>query len=292
MVNAFANAVHAVHPDNVVVAGALAPFGHLARDIQVVAPLQFMRAMLCVSRGGAATCSARAQFDVWAQNPYTNGGPERQAAARNDVSIGDLPEVRRVLTQASRARHVTARNPVEFWVTEFAWDTRPPDPHGVDVSLHSRWVAEALYAMWRSGVTLATWWRLRDDPFTTPYQSGLYTQRGTDLGRDRAKPTLAAFRFPFVARPTRQGLLVWGRLPPGSAGRVEIERRTGKTWRSVAQLGPDRYGVFRAVLPSTVAGPVRARLRGGASSLPFALVRPPARRVDPFGCGGSISCRP
>ena len=292
MVNAFAEAVHAVNPNNVVVAGALAPFGHLARDIQVVAPLRFMRAMLCVSRAGAATCSARAQFDVWAQNPYTNGGPDRQASARDDVSIGDLPEVRRVLAQANRVRHVTARDPVELWVTEFSWDTQPPDPHGVAASLHARWIAEALYAMWQSGVTLVTWWRLRDDPLTTPYQSGLYARRGTNLDLDHAKPSLAAFRFPFVARPTRHGVLVWGRLPPGSAGRVEIERRVGRTWRPVVRIAPDRYGIFRAVLPTPASGSVRARLPGVVSSLPFSLARPPAKRVHPFGCGGSISCRP
>ena len=291
MVNAFAKAVHTVNPDYVVVAGALAPFGHFARDIQVVAPLNFMRAMLCVSRGGASTCSARAQFDVWAQNPYTNGGPERQAAARDDVSIGDLPEVRRVLAQAS-PRHVTARAPVELWVTEFAWDTRPPDPHGVAASLHARWVAEALYAMWRSGVTLVTWWRLRDDPLTTPYQSGLYARRGNNLDRDRAKLSLVAFRFPFVARPTRQGVLVWGRLPPGSPGRVEIERRAGRTWRPVARslLTPTAsFAPCSRHRPPALSG---RWLPGGVSSLPFSLARPPSIRVYPFGCGGLISCRP
>jgi hypothetical protein len=30
----------------------------------------------------------------------------------------------------------------------------------------------------------------------------------------------------------------------------------------------------------------------GDASLPFSLVAPPARRVFPFGCGGSIRCTP
>ncbi len=76
MVNAFAGAVHAVASGNDVVAGTLGPFGHDSKDIQVVPPMEFMSDLLCVSMQAPhrKTCSARTRFDIWAHNPYANGG--------------------------------------------------------------------------------------------------------------------------------------------------------------------------------------------------------------------------
>src|SRR5436190_3257370 len=54
MVNAFAAGVHSVGSKNLVVAGALDPFGHKRSKKQSwnsVAPLAFMRSLLCLSRG-------------------------------------------------------------------------------------------------------------------------------------------------------------------------------------------------------------------------------------------------
>jgi hypothetical protein len=293
MVAAFANAVHGVDTRFTVVAGALAPFGHHSRDIQVVAPLRFMRELLCVSRSGARTCRTRVPFDVWAHNPYTNGGPSHHAAAADDVSIGDLPEMRRVLVAAERAGNAVSRRTIEFWVSEFAWDTKPSDPQAVPLALHSRWVAEALYRMWTAGVSLVTWWRLRDDPLSrTPYQSGLWFRGGDTLTADRPKRSLTAFRFPFVAFRSSRGVSVWGRAP-GAATRVVIERSGGARWQAIAVLSPNRDRIFRARLPVARTGALRARVEGAAdASLPFSLEPPPTMRVFPFGCGGSIRCSP
>jgi hypothetical protein len=276
MVNAFAAAVHAVHRDDLVVAGGLGPFGHRSRDIEVVAPQRFMRLML---RG-------RSHFDVWAHHPYTNGGPTHHAAARDDVSLGDLPSMNRVLRAAVRSGRVVSERRVEFWVTEFAWDTKPPDPRAVPMKLHARWIAEALYRMWSAGVSLVTWFRLRDDTLrASPYQSGLYFADG------EPKLSLRAFRFPFVAFRRTAGLAVWGRTPSSLSEPVVVEQRNGSRWSALGALTPDRYGIFSARLRSLRHGPLRARLADGAeASVPFSLVRPPDRRVFPFGCGGPIRC--
>jgi hypothetical protein len=294
MVAAFADAVHGVDPGFTVVAGALAPFGHLAKDIQVVAPLRFMRELLCVSRSGARTCRTRVPFDVWAHNPYTNGGPSHHAAAADDVSIGDLPEMRQLLLRAERTGNLVSTRRVEFWVSEFAWDTKPSDPLAVPLALHSRWVAEALYRMWTAGVSLVTWWRLRDDPLSrTPYQSGLWFRGGATLAADRPKRSLTAFRFPFVAFPSKRGVSVWGRAPSAQPIRVVVERRTSARWQAVATVVPNTDRIFRARLPISRTGVLRARVeRAADASLPFSLTAPPARRVFPFGCGGSIRCSP
>lgn len=106
-----------------------------------------MRELLCLSPSLRPTCSAETRFDVWSHHRYTSGGPTHQAVLRDDVSLGDLPEMRRVLDAAMRAGHVRSAGKPRFRVTEFSWDSSPPDPNGVPTALHTRWVAEALYRM-------------------------------------------------------------------------------------------------------------------------------------------------
>ena len=155
-------------------------------SVDRVAPLKFMRQLLCLSAGKSpkAVCRKRVRFDVWAHHPYTSGGPMHHANGKDDVSLPDLWKMKVLLDAAVRTGNLASRGPVRFWVTEFAWDTSPPDPKGVPEQLHARWVAEALYRMWSQGVSLVTWFQVRDQPFTssTPFQSGLYF-RGA--GRDR-----------------------------------------------------------------------------------------------------------
>ena len=102
MVNAFAGAVKAVHDDNVVVAGGLAPFECHGRGNQRAcgsAPLAFMRSFFCLSRTLRPTCSARARIDAWSTHPYTAGGPDaRGVPARRRLArrpAGDEARARR-----------------------------------------------------------------------------------------------------------------------------------------------------------------------------------------------------
>jgi hypothetical protein len=272
MVNRFADAVHSVHPTNIVIAGGLAPLGKPGKP----APLAFMRSFL----------SSPVKFDVWSHHPYTSGGPTHHALKRDDVSLGDLPEMRAVLRSAVRAgRVVNSTGSAGFWVTEFSWDSNPPDPRGLKASIHARWVSEALYRMWANGVSVVTWFRIRDDPLSvSPYQSGFFRSDG------RPKASLTAFRFPVVALRKRRGVFVWGRTPAGQPGRVVIEIKTGRRWRAFGRLNSDRWGIFRRTYRTPLRrGYVRAKL-GNERSLPFSLTPVADRYVNPFGCGGGIPC--
>src|SRR5262249_56041801 len=131
-------------------------------------------------------------------DPYTAGGPSHKTAKPDDISIGELPRMKSVLDAALRSGHVDSTQPVGFWVTEFAWDSNPPDPGGVPLALEGRWVADALHRMWTAGVSLVTWFSLRDQPLrTSPYQSGLYFL-GSSFAPDRPKPAPPPFPFPFL----------------------------------------------------------------------------------------------
>jgi Glycosyl hydrolases family 39 len=290
LVNSFADAVKRVRSDNVVIAGGTSPFGF--KEV-AVPPLRFMRELLCMSAGPAPkpTCQKKVRFDVWAHHPYTTGGPTHKATNPDDASLGDLPQIRRLLVAAAKAGHIVSPSPLRFWVTEFSWDSDPPDPVAVPSLLHARWVAEAMYRMWSAGVSLVTWFQLQDDPLSvSQFQSGLYFN--SSGGRfDRPKLALRAFRFPFVALSSRGGVRVWGRTPSGRPGKVVVERQQGRGWKRVVQLATNRYGIFGTLLRGRSVGPLRARLANGRDmSVPFSLTKPPDRYYWPFGCGGVLAC--
>ena len=282
LVNDLGAAVDGVHRDNIVIAGSSSPFGTASS----VAPMTFMRQLLCVGGGARphATCSKTIHFDIWGHHPYTSGGPTHHAAGVNDASLGDLPEMGRLLDAAIRAHHVISSRKILFWVTEFGWDTNPPDPKGVPIALQTRWTAEALYRMWATGVSLVAWFRVRDDPVqSTFYQSGLY-YRGSDIRRDRPKPTFYAFRFPFVAFRQGDRVFVWGRTPASDARRVVVEQLVGSRWRAIGTLRSDRYGIFSRIYSTSDDGSLRARLAGSAdASVPFSLHVPPDHFYPIFG---------
>ena len=292
MVNAVAGAVHAADPSNVVVAGALEPVGHPKRKGQKwysIAPLAFMRSLLCVSKGAHphSTCRNAVHFDVWSHHPYTTGGPFGRAKIRDDVQLGDLPRMRSVLRAGVRLHHVVSSQPVKFWVTEFGWDTRPPRPNAAPLGLAARWTAESLHQMWLSGVSLVTWYLLQDYPSPSPYQSGFYFNSDS-LADARPKPTLTAFRFPFVAYLRKSGVSIWGRVATSDERTVGVQLRRGKhgPWQTVASIQSNRYGIFKAKLPirASKEDSVRATAPGSRTSLAFSLTRPKARpRIGPWG---------
>jgi hypothetical protein len=264
LVNRFSAAVHAVDRRDDVIAGGCSPF----TTTTAVGPLHFMRQLF----------AAPVSFDVWATNPYTSGGPIHHANGNDDVSLGDLSQMAALLRREIRAHEVRSTRRVRFWVTEFAWDTDPPDPEGVPVELQTRWTAEALYRAWAAGVSLVAWFKIRDEPLRTSYyQSGLYF-------RDwKPKRTIYAFRFPLVAFGENDRVFVWSRTPAGRPQSVTIQQRAGGAWRNLGRLAADRYGIFSQVYATSHRGPVRARLDGGDASVPFSLDAPPDRFYPVFG---------
>ena len=288
MVNAAYKAIHAVKKDNVVVAGALSPFGD-PKDEFGIAPFRYMSKVLCVSRGShpRPTCKAKISFDAWSHHPYTSGGPNHSAPVSDEASLGDLPEMHRMLVVAKRAGHIRSRGPVRFWITEFSWDTKGPDPGGVPLERHARWVAEAMYRMWQNGVSLLVWFQLRDNPVVDgnwrgTFQAGLFFNTAKLYRNEKVKPFAHVLEFPFVALPSGGGVVVWGKRPRGRRGSVLLQRRVGKSWKRVAATSSNAHGIFRGRVSVPRGAVLRARA-AGQTSVPFKAVRTPDVRVNAFG---------
>jgi len=276
-----------VSTDNRVIAGGLAPYESTTGD--GIAPLTFMKEFLCMSGMRVRPrpqCLERATFDIWATQPYTWGGPTHQSSVDGDIQLGDLPEMKQALDQAIASGRIVSNRDVRFWVTEFSWDTNPPDTGAVEIGLQTRWTAHALYVMWQNGISLVTWFLIRDrPPETERWQSGLYFA-GSTFADDTPKPTMQAFRFPTVAFVESGAIRVWCRTPAGVPGNVVFEQSTGGgPWFTLDTITTDGNGIATGLLPSpSMTGDVRARLvSNGQTSVPFSLTEVPDQPVEPFG---------
>ena len=289
MTNTFYKAVHAARADNVVIAGGTSPFGGFSEQSVSSAPLRFMRDLLCMSTGAhpRPTCAKKIQFDIWSHHPYTSGDPTHKAFSADDVSLGDLPAMKRVLDAAVKAGHVVSRQHIRFWVTEFSWDSQPGDPRGVPARMHARWVSEGLYRMWQNGVSQVTWFNLRDDPFPSGFcQCGLWLRGKGGPATDKPKLSLRAFRFPFVAfNQTNGSVSFWGRTPDSKAGAVVIEQQVGTGWARLTSARSGARGIFAGTVRGrSKSAPLRAKLVSTNDvSVPFSLKQPPDLPICAFG---------
>jgi hypothetical protein len=303
ILNAFYASVKAVNQDDMVVSAGLAPLQRPGG----LGPLDFMRRLLCIGGPPAkprasGNCPA-VHLDIWATHPYTTGGPTHKAAGKYDTSIGNLPAMARTLRVADRAGRIQGATSVTpFWVTEFSWDSKPPDPGALKMPLFARWMDEGFYRMWKAGVSSVFWFGIRDQLKGSSWgdtaQSGLWL-RGKTVAADKPKTrAIKAFLFPFVALKQGRRILVWGRTPESTNATVRIEQSSGGGYHKLATLQADANGIFtRKLRSSSLKGKLRAievagPYGGGASSVPFSMHYVHDFYISPFGGNGQTPNTP
>ena len=144
-----------------------------------------------------------------------------------------------------------------IWLTEHAYQTRPPDPiSGVTQARHARLIADAALRAWRlPRVDMLVHYLVRDEPELSRWQSGLYTLAG--------QPKLAALAFPLpltVAGRSGGGVVLWGQVRPRSGPqsyRLQA-RRPGGSW---SWIGGQRRTTARGFVSARVSVPRRAQVR-------------------------------
>jgi hypothetical protein len=270
------DAIKGVSSTNTVIAAGTGPFGdYAAEQVSRIPPLRFWRKVFCL-RGKKlrkGSCSGpKARFDVLAHNPLsgiaqlaglpTTGSPwtsaRKMGGGPDDVVVPDMKKLKRLLRKA-RARGTirTPRN-APLWATELLWVTDPPDSRGLAPGVQANYLADALYLLWKQGVSAVNWAGLVDPSGgSTDLASGLYFSDWA------AKPALNAFRFPFVALSKRGKVKVWGKAPSGGA--VEIQRQEGGGWTAVKSLSTGASDIFTGNVPGA-GGALRA-VSGAETSL-------------------------
>jgi len=195
MLNAFYEGVHQVQPGAMVISGGTAPYGD-RRGGGRTRPLAFLRDLLCLKRSlKPKKCGSKAKLDALAHHPInTSGGPKRSAIHPDDASTPDVKNVVEVLRKAEKANRVGTRGRHQVWLTEFWWETNPPDKCiGVRPERQARWISQALRKFQRQGASVAINFLVRDQPYRgqcgrADYQTGVFFADG------EPKPSYKAFR--------------------------------------------------------------------------------------------------
>lgn len=147
-----------------------------------VSPLAFLRAMKAAGSKG---------FDAYAHHPYygkpnetpSTPPPTIGGAKPTAVTLGNFDALVRELTRLYGGK-------VRIWITEYGYQTRPPDAQfGVTYAQQAAYMKQAFAALKANPrVDMLLWFLLRDEVRPEGWQSGLLTASGTK------KPAFAAFQ--------------------------------------------------------------------------------------------------
>jgi hypothetical protein len=239
------------HAADTILIGETAPKGlRVAGPTRSMKLLRFVRRLYCLDdryrplRASAATtrgCPARpgAAFarehpvlfaaTGWAHHPYELSLAPNQVPPDPDfVTIANLPRLERVLDRALSSYHRGRPGGMPLFLTEFGFQTNPPNPAGVSLSQQAAFLNQSEYIAFRDRRVRALSQFLLQDDRPLPGRNGVTKgygatfQTGLQFLGGRAKPSLAAYRMPiFLPHPRvhRGGrLAVWGMLRVGPGG--------------------------------------------------------------------------
>ena len=249
------------HAGDKILLGELMPRG--GASPRKVRPLEFLREVFCLDRRyrqyrGAAKrkrhCRkvGRIPTSGLAYHPYTLGSGPHASEGRDDAAIGQLGRVRATLDALARRGKLRRRLPI--WITEFGYQTKPPDPiFGVSLRRAAAFMDESEWIAFRnSRVAAYSQFTLYDDPPRpgpgslrwSSWQAGLRFRSG------RAKPQVYnAFRTPvFVRSLGGRTVEVFGAARTLAGGSAQVEsKRPGGSYRSLGSARLNAAGYFRRI---------------------------------------------
>jgi hypothetical protein len=251
------------HGSDTYLIGELLPFARSGRTgVTKVRPIQFLREMACVDshyrpyRGKAAKkrgCTGRFRKIPGtgiAYHPYTYaGGPDVPQKNKDDASIGELSRVEAAVDKLSR-KHRLVGSRLSIWITEFGFQSNPPDPFQSPIKKIPGYMGEAEWLAFRDPRVLSySQYPLVDDALGKGAQKYAGFQSGLRFINGSAKKGVyQAFRMPFFVRERSSRLVeIFGGVRAAAGGTpVSVQSRTGKgKWKTLPggniRLGPGGY---------------------------------------------------
>lgn len=246
------------HGGDTMLIGELLPYGSSKNRIR---PLEFLREMACVNsrfrpfRGKAARKRGCQKFRAipgsgFAFHPYTlAGGPNVKTSHRDEVTIAYLNRLAKTLNRLGAQKRLKRRR-MPIWVTEFAFQTDPPDFFQTPIGKVPGFMGLSEWLTWRNPrVVSHAQYLLRDEEARgsgfsrySGFQSGIRFANGK-----AKKGVYNAYRLPFfVRRAGSRKVEVWGGVRAAGKGRrVTIQSRRGKKWRNLGRATTAKRGYFR-----------------------------------------------
>ncbi|MFP5363460.1 MAG: hypothetical protein ACLGI5_12110 [Thermoleophilia bacterium] len=267
MVHAAYPAIKRGAPGSRVLIGGTASMGSSTPGRSGVPPLLFLRALACVDqrlrpvRSGPCANFAPIPGDGWSHHPYSlRTLPDALPRDTDKLPVAATPRLMKTLRALVAGGRLAAGN-TTVYMTEYGYETNPPDPEAVfSPQQQGHLLAWAEYLATRDpGVVMWPQFQLRDRPGDPAgprmrvygdWQTGLLNADGTP------KPAYHQYRTPAFAACRRKGkrrwIEVWGRVRGADqADAAELEVRTIGGVTAAATRG------WR-----TVAGSARPRLLG------------------------------
>jgi hypothetical protein len=243
-------------------------------------PLLFIRELYCLdrrtrpyrgkaakARGCPTTRSGRRKFvgrhpglfrsSAWAHHPYAlELPPQFGDRTRDQVTLAVLPRLTRTLDRIFRRYHKRRR--LGIWLTEYGYQSRPPDPFtGFRPKVQAAYINQGEYMAYRyRRVRSMSQFLLVDEPPDTsvspgnPRYWGSTFQTGLVQRSGRRKPAFGAYQRPAFASPQRvRGggrVRVWGGLrsaPNGRklSGKLQFRARGARKWKSVRRFSTRNF---------------------------------------------------
>ena len=142
-----------------------------------ISPLAFLRAM---------TMAGARRYDAYAHHPYYGHRSETPSTRPPHTGAVTLGNIDRLQSELFRV----LRRPVPIWLTEYGYQTDPPDRlFGVSPLLQARYLRDAVrIARANPRIDLLLWFLLQDEEDVARWQSGLLDASG------ERKPAFDAFR--------------------------------------------------------------------------------------------------
>ena len=235
LLNPTVAALHAARAGNRIAGGATSP----RPTPSGLSPVAFMRGMR----------AAHARLDAYSHHPYPVTWHERPdgffgnacSYCKGVLTLANLPLLLKEVRRDFGAKRI--------WLTEYGYQTNPPDRSGVSRALQAEYVAEAaLRAKNARFVDVLIHFMVRDEPQLSGWQSGFFTAAGI------VKPSLNSFTLP-IAQAARTGLrtTIWGQVRPGFGKRLYRLQRLAKVrWVSVGHPAlTDIRGSYTRVVRAT-----------------------------------------
>jgi hypothetical protein len=275
------------HDQDWVLIGETAPLGDSGRDERAhLYPKNFIRELFCVRPDGRRYTGAAARkrrcsrlrrldgaFDsqAWAHHPYTKGvAPNAKSGKPDAITMANLDDLHGVLDQSAAASGIAA--PQQSIMTEFGYETDPPDPfNGISQDRQAEWINLGEYMAWKNPRVIGQAQFLMRDVgprkgerrntkrYWFNYQSGIFNIDGSP------KPAAGAYAMPLVLTGRPAGAVsFWGGvrfLPLGTDSEVLLQFRPAgasefQTAGAPVELG--FTGFYETSIPQTSPGTWRA----------------------------------
>jgi hypothetical protein len=267
------------HLGDKILLGELMPRGGSSPD--KVRPLEFLREMACLDRnyrqirGRAAKkrrCRKVGRFPTTgiAYHPYTPPAGPHTAEGTDDAAIGQLGRLRATIDALARRGKLPRHLPI--WITEFGYQTKPPDPiFGTPIKRAASFMDQSEWIAFRnSRVASYSQYRLRDDPPRpgsgplrwSSWQAGIYFHNG------KPKPyVFNAFRLPVYVRKLggNRVQIFGGRRIPGETAVIEA-KAPGGSYTQIGSVPVNSAGYFNRTFKVKSASRSKYRVTIGGVS--------------------------